>query len=139
MSSAVTEERVRILRLVAEGKVSPEDGENLLEAMGIPVRDETRVMSSPFFGPEPPPPPSSPTSRKLVIQVSEEGEQRVNLRIPLGLMRAARRLIPRQAQEHLDEYDIKLDELLEGLSHVDGDGILLEIQDDDHQVRIAVE
>jgi len=39
MSSAVTEERVRILRLVAEGKVSPEDGENLLEAMGIPVRD----------------------------------------------------------------------------------------------------
>jgi hypothetical protein len=118
------EERTQILRMVAEGKVSPEEAEKLLAA--------TSTME---------PPPARPVrpNRKLLIQVQEDGEQRVHVCIPLSLAKAASRLIPRQAQEHLDEYELSIEELLKELANIDGEGILIQVNDDDSQVRISVE
>ncbi len=147
------EERARILRMVAEGKLSPEQAADLLEAIQPQQEPELaeRQSESIDWEPEPPIPPIPPVppmpeihfggkrkSRFLLIQIRDSGESKVNLRIPLGLTRAAGKFIPRQAQAYLGKYDINLQDLLNEISQTDG-GTLLEIRDGENKVLIAVE
>ena len=55
--------------------------------------------------------------------------------------RAAGRFLPRQAQAYLNEHEINLEGLVEGITSTDDTGTLLEISDGggDDQVRIAIE
>jgi SHOCT-like domain len=138
------EERARILRMVAEGKISPVEAEDLLSALdtprhdtrqtgtavAMPARSEGAVMGVVAGRPL--------SRRSLVIQVNSP-ETKVNLRIPLGLARAASRFLPRQAQQSLAEYDINLGEMMENLGSAADEGTLLEVEDGDQRVRIAVE
>lgn len=130
------EERSRILRMVAEGKVSAEEAAELLEALEPPRTEPVRPAA-----PLPPPVPSTApqNSRVLHIEVDEGGESRVNIRIPLGLARAASRFIPRQAQRHLEGYDIDLEQLVTDLAGVTIEGPLIEVHDDEDRVIIAIE
>ncbi len=77
--------------------------------------------------------------RSLIIQVTEGNEDKVNVRIPLGLARAASKFIPRRAKEYLEEYDMNIDQLVESLTGAEGSNTLVEVQDGDDHVRIAVE
>jgi hypothetical protein len=61
------------------------------------------------------------------------------VRIPLGLARAAERFLPRQAQQYLREQGIELGEMLEGVQGNEDSTTLLEVEDDDKRVRIAIE
>jgi DUF4097 and DUF4098 domain-containing protein YvlB len=139
------EERARILRMVAEGKVTPAEAEDLLAALdAAPEAGARSTGSSAPFGPgSMPAPPVPPGIRKqrrsLVIQVKEGGDSKVNVRIPLSLARAAGKFIPRHAQQHLAAYNINLEEFLSGLSDAEGDGTLVEVKDGKDEVRIAVE
>jgi acetylornithine deacetylase/succinyl-diaminopimelate desuccinylase-like protein len=146
------EERARILRMVAGGKLSPEDAASLLEAVepepepqvssySIPpeapytahegsVEREVRIRGREGHRSRPP--------RAVVIQIKENGENKVNLRIPLGLARAAKKFIPRQAQNYLSGYEIDLQEFLDGANDMEG-GTILEVKDGENRVLIAVE
>jgi hypothetical protein len=146
------EERARILRMVAEGKLSPEEAASLLEAVEV----EPESQSSSYSGSgEPEYTGYSGASdrevrirgregrrarppRAVVIQIKENGENKVNIRIPLGLARAAKKFIPRQAQNYLSSYEIDLQEFLDGASDMEG-GTLLEVKDGENRVLIAVE
>ncbi len=128
------EERGRILRMVSEGKLTPSEAEELLASL-----DPTPAPSArPPLPPMPPAPLAPGARRTLVIQVSEDGLSKVNVRIPLGLARAAGKFIPRQAIGALAEHDIDLEQLLSGLGNAE-DGTLLEVNDGADKVRIAVE
>ncbi|MBV9280879.1 MAG: hypothetical protein JOZ41_12420 [Chloroflexi bacterium] len=132
----MSEDRARVLHMVADGKISAEEAADLLDALA-PSRPEPRGTV-----PAEPPLPLAPQvrSRSLVIQIGEGGKNRVNLRIPLGLARAAGRFIPRRAQDFLDRYEIDLRDLVgEGAAGSLPEGPLLEIDDDEAHVRIAVE
>lgn len=139
------EERARILHMVAEGKISPEEAADLLEALQpstAPAPEPAFVSGGPGPLPSmnPIPPMGAPRLRRrtLVIQIREGGENRVNVRIPLSLTRVAGKFIPRQAQNYLGKYDINLQEFLDGVG--DGDsGTLLEVKDGENKVLIAVE
>src|SRR5579871_3543889 len=106
--------------MVSEGTISPSEAEELLSAMESGPRSAERpaAPAPPAFPAPPalPAPPAFPARRSLVIQVNEGGDSKVNLRIPLGLARAAGRFLPRNARKSLEGYDIDLEELLEGLS-----------------------
>jgi hypothetical protein len=140
------EERARILRMVSEGKLSPEEAADLLEAIQTPP--------APEFGPGGPMPPESPMppemsglyvhgrhrrrGRCLVIHVREGNENKVNLRIPISLTKAAGKFIPRQATNYLAKYEINLTDFVEDLAEAEG-GTILEIKEGDNKVLIAVE
>lgn len=130
-----TEVRARILQMVAEGKLSAEEAARLLEA------SEPELAPARLQPPQPPAPPNPTTisKRSLVIQVTEGGEQKVHVRIPFGLARAAGRFIPRQAQRHLEEYDINLQQLMEDLGDSLVAGPLIQIRDVEDEVLIMVE
>jgi hypothetical protein len=131
----ISEERARILRMVADGKLSAEEAAELLEALEPAPRAESRT-TIPI---EPSPATAPMVGRTLVINIIEGGDSKVNVRIPLGLARAAGRFIPRQAQEYLEDHGIDLKQILS--EHITGwtKGPLIEVQDEEDRVLIAVE
>ncbi len=146
------EERARILHMVADGKLSPEEAAELLEALqpepepvgagyagradaGYARSDDSLEREIRVHGREG---RRSRPPKAVVIQIKEGGENKVNIRIPLGLARAAGKFIPRQAQQYLSAYEIDLQEFLAGASDMEG-GTLLEIKEGENRVLIAVE
>src|SRR5216110_959251 len=110
-----TEEKSRILRMVAEGTVSAEEAADLLDALEPRVEPRAPSALSPMASMM----VQTPPRRTLVIQVSDHGKNVVNVRIPLGLAKAAGKFIPRQAQEYLENYDISIKDILDSIGNTD--------------------
>jgi DUF4097 and DUF4098 domain-containing protein YvlB len=137
----MNEERRRILQMVADGKLTSEEAAELLDALQAETRrgDAEQSQSVQRIGDGPWRPTRETRSpRTLMIQISEGDDSHVNLRIPFGLFRAAGKYIPRKAQSSLREYGIDLEELLGDLSGSES-GVLLQVNDGDDHVLIAVE
>lgn len=74
----MSSERKEILDLLASGKITAEEAEKLLEAMGqSPVEAPATTKSKPKW---------------FCIRVREKGEDKVNIRIPLLLLKAGIKL-----------------------------------------------
>ncbi|HFC08897.1 MAG TPA: hypothetical protein ENJ54_03410 [Chloroflexi bacterium] len=125
---ATQEERLRILQMVAEGKVRPEEAAALLEAL---ANDE---------GTGPAAVETSPTGQGhwLRIRVEEKGAQKVNIRLPWRMvdigLKIARRFVP---DADMGEISGALNEALTaGLP-----GKIIEVHDeeDDEHVEIWIE
>ncbi len=124
------EEQARILRMVADGTITPAEAGDLLSALDHQRRAPAPPVATVVR-------PAS--KRHLTIQIIDGDDDKVNVRIPLALARAAGRFIPRQAQAYLEEREISIEAILEGLQAEDGENTLLEIHEGDSFVRIAVE
>lgn len=92
----------KILRLVAEGVLTPEEADEILSATTHPGP------------PQPPPPPQMPGSddtrnssaksggRHLRIEVSEGGKRVVNLRVPMNIYGWASAFLPGLSDENAE-------------------------------------
>ncbi len=111
------EERRRILDMLAEDRISVEQAEALLRALsGSDARPEK---------PQPPVPPQAPKvrhgARSLQILVSNEASgKHVNVTVPLGLVKFARKFVPASAQLSIEESGIDLQQLLDSIDDPDG-------------------
>jgi hypothetical protein len=74
---ASTEERMQILKMIEEGKISPEEGARLLQALA--GKSDKRRMSGPMMGDEP---------RWFRVRVTDldSGKNKVNVNIPMSLV-----------------------------------------------------
>ena len=139
-----SEEGKQVLKLLAEGKIDVEQAYRLLRALGD-VEGAPRPPRAPFapFPPTPPTPPMPPTGpgargRILRIRVTEDGEQKVNVAIPLAIARVGKMKLASSGlvRGHLGKFGIDLDELLRT---VDFPGKIVDIADDEDRVEIFVE
>jgi hypothetical protein len=80
------EERLRILGMLSEGKITVEEAGRLLAALQAP---EGERMPSDAGAP---PADSKLKPKYLRVQVSEPSGEKVNVRVPLGLLRAGIKL-----------------------------------------------
>ncbi len=124
---AATEERLRVLQMLEDGKISPEDATSLLRALG--QRQEAQGRSR-LGGPE---------SRYLRIRVTDlaSGTGKVNVSVPLGLVSAGLRIAERFAPESQDiDFQDLEDMIVSG-----AEGKLVEVMDaeDNERVEIYVE
>jgi hypothetical protein len=139
----MNENRRRVLDMLAEGKIGAEEAERLLLHVDPPPGSllvDNGGSRVPRGGPP----------RYLHVIVNEPGE-RVNIRVPLGLIRAGMKLtslIPTQATNGISEalkekgvdMDLRdlagegLDELLEALGDLE-----VQVQSENEQVHIYVE
>jgi hypothetical protein len=140
------EERMRILNMLAEGKVTVEEAARLLEALSATEPTEAGA---------PPAGRGRPRYLRVVITGGGRGEgrggDRVNVRVPLKLLRAGMKLkslIPSHARNavngamrrqgvHFDLDNLKsadIDELIEGLAEMSVD-----VEDDGDHVRVYCE
>ncbi len=137
-----SEEGKQVLQLLAEGKIDVEQAYRLLRALGDVDEGAPRPPRAPF-GPAPPIPPTPATGpggrgRILRIRVTEAGEQKVNVAIPLAIARVGKMKLASSGlvRGHLWKFGIDLDELLRS---VDFPGKIVDIADDEDRVEIFVE
>jgi hypothetical protein len=136
-----SDEGKQVLSLLAEGKIDVEQAYRLLRALGD-IEDKQR-------GPTPPNPPGPPTApeppmppgargRILRIRVTENGQQKVNVAIPLAIARMGKMKLASSGlvRGHLAKFGIDLDELLRS---IDYPGKFVDIADDEDRVEIFVE
>ena len=140
-----SEEGKQVLQLLAEGKIDVEQAYRLLRALGDVEEGAPRPPRAPFapFPPTPPVPPMPPTApggrgRILRIRVTEDGEQKVNVAIPLAIARVGKMKLASSGlvRGHLSKFGIDLDELLRS---IDYPGKFVDIADDEDRVEIFVE
>jgi len=142
----MNEQRRQILEMLAQGKITAEEAERLIEAL------EREQPESPPGAPARP----KPRPKYLRVVVSEEdptgdGPGRINIRVPLQLLRAGVRLtslIPPQAlikiNEQLDKSGVPIDltqlkpqhieELIEQL-----DDVTIDVDQPDTKVQVFCE
>ncbi len=75
------------------------------------------------------------------IEIYEQETKQVTIRIPLGVLTFASKLIPQKQLAALEEKSIDLDGLIEAASHPDVSGLLMEIENhkDNEKILISVE
>lgn len=125
-----TAERLRILKMVEEGKISAEDGSRLLEAMSASEPKRSQI---------PPPGASGTAGRWLRVRVTDArtGRNKVNVTIPMGLVDVGLKMGARFAPE-MDGFDLaQLAEMVKS----GATGKLVEVQDneDGELVEIYIE
>jgi hypothetical protein len=134
-----SEEGKQVLQLLAEGKIDVEQAYRLLRALGDVEEGAPRSPRAPA-PPFPPTPPGSPGGRGRIlrIRVTEDGEQKVNVAIPLAIARVGKMKLASSGlvRGHLGKFGIDLDELLRS---VDFPGKIVDIADDEDRVEIFVE
>jgi hypothetical protein len=101
----MSEERKKVLEMLAAGKITADEAEKLLDKLGSNI-------SNPTPGAEKPPaatPPGSAKPKYLRIVVDQPGREQVNMRVPLSLVGSGRGLLaimPKHVHERLAEYGI---------------------------------
>jgi polyhydroxyalkanoate synthesis regulator phasin len=158
----MSEDRQRILKMVAEGKISVAEAEGLLDALasrsGVSVSTGGAATASVStmvrpVAPEPegaPAPGKRRSCRFLRVVVAEQGREKVNIRVPMQLIRAGMKLkglIPADAREKvnsaLHDKGVSLDidamtgtveEIVEQLQ-----GLEVNVDDDGDSVRVFCE
>lgn len=134
------EERVRVLQMVAEGKVSPAEADEVLGALMAPP-------TAAVVAPPSPPPFKAPTGngqttrRRLRIQVSDEneGDRHIQVWIPAGLTRAQQEFLIRQVRKPLEEQGVDLMELLEDIDQWPSGTTLFNLSHNEVHIDIRVE
>lgn len=119
------EERLRILQMVAEGKVKPEEAAALLQALETGGGGEQAKVSEPAAG----------RGRWLRLRVEENGVQKVNIRLPWRLvdigLKIAHRFTP----------DIEVSEISGALNEALNEGLpgkILEVHDDEDNEHVEI-
>ena len=120
----MNEERMRILKMLEEGKISVEEATKLIEAVEAPPQ-ETEIV-----------PQGKP--KWLKVHVTDGDSEKVNVNLPLSLARVALKFIPQHARVHMEEHEIDIEELLSTITETKI-GKLVEVQDGDEHVEVWIE
>lgn len=151
-----SEERDMILQMLADGKVTPQEAADLLDALepepdagAAPGGDRShwqgddleRLRSSRRWE-DPGPGPRRPTpafaGRSLLIHITDGDETQTRVNVPLGMALAAGKFIPKRAQEYFDRYGIDLSTILDSIAHGSQNGEIVNVSDGDTHVKIVV-
>lgn len=125
----------QVLRLVAEGRLTAAEAAPILDALGVDGGRAGGTGTAP--GADDDPPAEAPTggargsASSIRIEVSDGDRKVVNLRVPISLGRFGLDRIPGLGGGNID---LVRQALAEGRS-----GTILDIDDDGHGVRIALE
>jgi hypothetical protein len=140
----MNEQRKDILDMLAEGKITAEEAEQLIAAL---ERDQPPAAASSDVRPK-----GKPKYLRVVVDTTENGEPgRVNVRVPLQLLRAGVRLaalIPPQALNHanaelsrsgvpFDLTQLKPEQLEDLVEHLDE--VTVEVDQPEAKVRVFCE
>jgi hypothetical protein len=128
-----TEERMQILKMIQEGKITADEGAKLLEALGS-AKPEKRP-------PAPPAPPGAPgsDSRWFRVRVTDlrSGKNKVNVNIPMGLVNVGLKMGARFAP---NMEGVNLEEMMMAIKS-GASGKIMDVTDEDsgEHVEIYVE
>ena len=119
-------EKRQILEMVRDGKLTVEEAQKIMEAM-----DHGDEDAAPATATRPP--------RLLRIRVKDEDGAKVNVSVPISLVRVLWRFIPKDAMRELEAHNIDMDAILAAVNE-GAQGSLVDVEDEDGaKVEIVVE
>jgi hypothetical protein len=134
---ATTEERMKILKMVEEGKISPEDGAKLLAALNESADDKARSgagASSGYANVR-----SGSGARWLRVRVTDmaTGKQKVSVNLPIALVSVGTKIAARFAPE---AESLEINQIVEAIKS-GAQGKIIDVMDeeDGEHVEIFVE
>jgi len=101
----MSEERARILGMLAEGKITAAEAETLLDALASTIEEPAAGTPGPAPASDWPTGPSASGTPKFMY-VKVTGKDKVDVKVPLALLRAGLKLtslIPPQAMDQINE------------------------------------
>lgn len=104
----MNEERLRILEMVKEGKITPEEGARLLEELDRSPR---------------------PSNRVLRVKIVTADGQRVQFSVPVSVAKSVLSLLPEAARETIQARGINVDEIAEAIERGGVRGPIVDIKD----------
>jgi len=118
---SISDERLRILKMIESGQVSAEEGSQLIEALGEPARERTRASAPP---------------RTLRVRVTNLATRRqtINVTIPVSLVGIGLKLGARLARRMADA---NIDEIMRAIDS-GSLGRIFEMQDLDEGERVEI-
>lgn len=122
---ASTEERMQILKMIEEGKISASEGAELLRALD---REGAGPKNEPLKG------ASTPRWFRVRVTDTETGKNKVNVNIPMGLVNVGIKMGARFAPE-IDDVDFdELMSLVRGGAH----GKVIDVIDSEEGERVEI-
>ena len=131
---SIHEERMRILKMVEDGKVSADDAMGLLKSVGGGMVFSSSTTST---GPVRPKEKKSLKGKKLRIQVFEGDQEKpkVNIKLPLSLAKLGGKFLSKTGKARIEGLDLDLDAVLANLDELDEENII-EVDDEKGKTRI---
>ncbi len=119
------EERMKILKMLEEGKIKAGEAARLLEAVAEGAAEPTAGAAR-------------GRGKTLHIRVFRGGSERpnVNVNVPLSLAKWALKFVPEHAKARVGEKEVDLDEL--GTLLDEGVGELVTVEDEDKNERVVI-
>ncbi len=102
------DDRLRILEMVRDGKIAPEDGVRLLDELAAAPRDISRVVK---------------------VNIRDPGGRKVQMTLPAGLATSIAAMIPQALRAKLADRGIQLDELLKAVQSGTARGPVVDIRE----------
>ncbi len=120
-SMASSAERMTILRMIEQGKISAEEGARLLSALGKGQEAESHARPNAFDA-----------TRQVQVRVSDLGtnRQKVNVTLPVGLLQLAWNWLPASTKVQFEQVQAALNSGIVGR--------LVEVVDQDSGVRVEI-
>jgi len=112
-------ERQRILKLLEEKKITADEASRLLDALG----EECCTGRAKFL--------------KVKVFDPSSGEPKVNVTLPISVVRWGMQFVPDEAREKMNERNIDFDRITDALEH-DFIGKLIEVEGEKDHERVEV-
>ena len=134
-----TEERMKILEMIASGKITAEEAARLLDAAGKTSGSGSSAgEAKPSLAERPAVLDGAKFSgRRLRVKVIENNGTKVNVNLPLSLMEIGLKIGGRFVDE-LKDIDREMEMLMEAISN-DVHGKIVEVDDEDSHVEVYIE
>lgn len=124
MSKNISEERMKILEMVEEGKLNTSEAMELLDAL---EGDEIEIK-----------PKTDAKWLKIRVKTMDDNPK-VNVNMPLSLvdvgLKLAKKFDPKLEQSGLDQID--LDEIIEAVKN-GAEGKIVDVEDEENQTRVKI-
>ena len=136
-----TQERMKILEMIASGQITAEEASRLLDAASAGAAAETNepsVVSDVSLSQKLESVDKSKLKgRRLRVKVVETNGARVNVNLPLSLMEVGLKIGGRFVDE-LQDMEAEMQMLIEAIQN-DVHGKIVEVDDDDSHVEVYIE
>jgi hypothetical protein len=122
------DERMKVMKLVQDGKITPEEGDELITLLeGRPAAPKPAVETQRSSGQK---------ARWMKIRLSnvDTGKLKGNIRVPIGLVNAGMKIGARFSPEL---QDMDLTELMDAIKEGET-GLFVDVTDDDNRERVEV-
>lgn len=124
---SLTEERMQVLKMLEEGKITAEEAAKLLSALEEGVKAEQEPRKSPQTGPK---------KRRVRISVTDSAtgkQKKVNVNLPIGVVKIAKKM-----SRFPGDFDgIKIDDILDEID-AETEGKIIDVQDDEGNKRVEI-